>query len=120
VDAAPDLAHLLQRAARLRDRPVEAAPRSPSSGGTAARAVRSFSTSVTSRCWGAVGQVRSIRRRAWSAAATMRARRGQLGPAFGVSDGGRDELGEVGQPLLGVGGQPNAGSRLNPSSSSPE
>jgi hypothetical protein len=34
-----------------------------------------------------------------------RARRGELGPTFSIGDGGRDELGELGQPLLGVLGQ---------------
>jgi hypothetical protein len=46
-----------------------------------------------------------------------RARRGELGPAFRVGDGGRDELGEPGQPLLGVLG---SRSRRNPTPIAPQ
>jgi len=50
------------------------APSSPSSGGTAAFAARSCSASVTSGPWAPSCRSCSIRRRVWSAAATIRAR----------------------------------------------
>ncbi len=46
----------------------------PSSGGAAACAVRSCSTSETNRCWAPSCRSRSMRRRVWSAVATIRAR----------------------------------------------
>ena len=85
---------------------IEFRASSPSSGGTAACAARSFSASETSRCWAPSCRSRSIRRRAWSAAATIRARDGgHLGLRLGVGDRGGHQLGEPGQPRLGVGGQ---------------
>ena len=75
VDAAGELAQLVQRARSPR-RPGRSscAASSSASGGTAACAARSCSASETSRCWAPSCRSRSMRRRASSAAATIRAR----------------------------------------------
>jgi hypothetical protein len=74
VDAARQLPQVLQRPVRPSATLASCALSSGSSGGTAAWAARRSSTSDTSRCWVPSWRSRSIRRRAWSAAATTRVR----------------------------------------------
>jgi len=82
----------------MRDSPAR---RSPRPGGTSASAVRAASASETSRCWVPSCRSRSIRRRAWSEAATIRRREaGQLRPALRVRDRGGEQLGELLQASL--------------------
>ena len=72
VDAARGLAQLLQRASGLADGAVELG--SQSAGGAASCAARRRKAREISRCWVPSCRSRSIRRRAWSAAATIRER----------------------------------------------
>ena len=74
MDAAGDLPQVVERADQPVGDPGQLRPQLGQLGGHAASAARRSSTSDTSRCWMPSCRSRSMRRRAWSAAATIRAR----------------------------------------------
>ena len=105
MEAAGELAQLLERLLQLLAGAARACARAPS-GSSRRRRLRDpqrAATSVTSRCCAPSCRLRSSRRRSASPASTMRAREAvSCSRRLGVRERERDELREVGEPLLGV------------------